>query len=188
MLPTQVSYWNLKETQRHDYVTEEQNERTIEETKRRNKATEALTAQANAETARRNRMQERLNQIELEIKQNYNAFQAEIGYRNLDENVRHNLAQESVSSLQANASQTQAAAAARSSLASYNNSIAAMKQAQVAELVAPSRISQSEASANLSKMQRIKTSKEADVIEQHNVQGWTNSIINGVSTILRYLK
>lgn len=83
MLAVQVQYWGLKETERHDKVTEQ-------ETERHNKATEKETNRHNVET-------EVLGWATLAENTRHNMATESIARSQLAEVTRHNMATESIS-------------------------------------------------------------------------------------------
>lgn len=93
MLATQVSYWQIQETKRHNLATESQARRELIETKRHNLAGEDETRRHNfaweAENQRHNIAAESENQ-----RHNINA--EDIERARLAENKRHNIASEGI--------------------------------------------------------------------------------------------
>lgn len=121
MLPTQVSYWTLLETQRHNQVTESQTDVANTETRRHNVATELYYTQSLEESKRHNRVTEQQAQ------------------QSLFETIRHNQASESIQRIQANASMLNARASMISASANLQNAesnrisaLASKQQASVA--------------------------------------------------------
>lgn len=119
MTQNQISYWNLKETERSNQATEKETKRanqarevetnrhnTVveEETERHNRATELLTSQSNAEQARHNAATEMVAQFNAEEQQRSNLAneqlaaernqiswsQLDFSYAQLGETIRHN--------------------------------------------------------------------------------------------------
>lgn len=94
MTTTQVQYWNYKEGQRHNVVTEK-------ETNRHNKVTENLTVKDlqiktyNAkEQKRHNIATENLTARDIDEKIRHNKTSEELTANQIDEMIRHNMAQE----------------------------------------------------------------------------------------------
>lgn len=96
MLATQVQYWNLKETQRHNAAMESQAANELKETQRRNLEVERQGRDTIAENQRHNQEVEKTNWFSANESARHNKEQEKIGWSNLEESKRHNQVQESI--------------------------------------------------------------------------------------------
>lgn len=132
MLPTQVQYWTLQETKRHNIETELQGQQNIAENVRHNREVESQQWFGLQETQRHN--------IAFENEtQRHNQATEGISFANLQELIRHNYATEAVQAKQADAAMRQAQASAVQANAAMMNAATnrwnAGVQASVADTV-----------------------------------------------------
>lgn len=96
MLNTQVQYWALQESKRHNLMTEAQARHELDETRRRNLETERQGRVSLDETSRHNREQENQGWFNARESARHNKESESVGWSTLQENTRHNQAYESI--------------------------------------------------------------------------------------------
>lgn len=90
MLQTQVNYWNLVETQRHNLASEDYYNRSLSETTRHNLASEDYYNRNLGETTRHNLVTEKQNQTSLNEQARHNTTTEYLTYQAQNETARHN--------------------------------------------------------------------------------------------------
>lgn len=173
MLPMQVSYWTMKENQRHNKVSEAQAERTLQETERSNKAKEGETSRHNlaseAETYRSNKTREletaRSNlAVETETKRRNLAVE-QISRDTLAETTRHNVATENFNVISLQETRR------------HNTATEAISSSQVAELSRHNRASEEQAATTAYNNYVVDTWKLAETKSYHQQQIQSNEEI-----------
>lgn len=94
MLQTQVNYWNLVETQRHNLASEDYYNRSLSETNRHNLMTEAQNQSSLNEQARHNTTTEYLTYQAQNENVRHNQIMEAQGWSVISETNRHNVATE----------------------------------------------------------------------------------------------
>lgn len=178
MLNTQVQYWALQETKRHDLVTESIQRDTLNESIRHNTKSESQIDFQNMETQRHNMITEQFN------------------WSTLNESIRHNKQMEGIGWTNAKAAQTQAAASMKQAQAALQNAatnrVNAQTQQRLADIQQQNANTQEKnaqtnflnyVSSSSLNSQRIKESKaniklkrQQLTLQKHQTaQGWVNS-------------
>lgn len=182
MLATQVSYWNYKENQRHNFISEDQGQQSIDETKRHNVKSEQQTDYYNAEIRRHNVASEqelfRHNIASENEAYRHNTVSEALGFQTLQETTRHNYATEEAQSAQAQAALSQSKSSQLSAQAAYKNAATNESRAK-----AQNTLDRSARTLNATRVKDLYSQMEHRNAQQK--QNWINSISNAGSAISR---
>lgn len=94
MTEIQVKYWANKESQRHNFATENQAAQELTESHRHNVTTEGINQQQVSENVRHNKVGEAQNERSLNETKRHNIVGESQNLRNIKETKRHNIAGE----------------------------------------------------------------------------------------------
>lgn len=185
MLQTQVNYWTLQETKRHNFATEnlqsqanalvkEQNQIgwfTAKEASRHNKEQEAIGWTNANENIRHNQVSESLGFATLAETKRHNVQQEGIGWANVAETRRHNVQQEGIGWTNAAANLTTANANRMKAIADVGR-----YSLEVAKL--PSEIMKNASAAKQSSASASYYTEKAGAVKHEVIQGYGNMIGN----------
>lgn len=124
MLATQVQYWSIQETNRHNRATEQQAQQELSEQRRHSREQESIGWYSAQETYRHNAEGERLGWANLTESQRHNMSTEGIQSAQLEENRRHNRESENISGVQATAAYTNAKTNQKNADTSYMSALA----------------------------------------------------------------